>query len=88
MIVVELFKVPILFLFGYLLGSIPFGYLVVKIGQGLDIRASGSGNIGAANVTRTVGKGAGVLTLLLDAAKGFLAVWLTARVTTMIWGGW
>ena len=63
----------------YLLGSIPFGYLVVKIGQGRDIRASGSGNIGAANVTRTVGAAAGVLTLILDAAKGFLAVWIAAR---------
>jgi glycerol-3-phosphate acyltransferase PlsY len=65
----------------YFLGSIPFGYLVVKFGQGRDIRAAGSGNIGAANVTRTVGKGAGVLTLLLDAAKGWLAVWLAARLT-------
>ena len=63
----------------YLLGSIPFGYLIVKVLEGRDIRSAGSGNIGAANVTRTVGKGAGVLTLLLDAAKGFLAVWLAAR---------
>ncbi len=65
----------------YVLGSIPFGYLIVKLGQGRDIRASGSGNIGAANVTRTVGKGAGVLTLLLDAAKGYLAVWIAMRFT-------
>jgi glycerol-3-phosphate acyltransferase PlsY len=62
----------------YLLGSIPFGYLIVKLLEGRDIRASGSGNIGAANVTRTVGKGAGVVTLLLDAAKGFVAVWLAS----------
>jgi len=66
---------------GYLLGSIPFGYLIVKLSEGRDIRASGSGNIGAANVTRTAGKGAGVLTLLLDAAKGYVAVWLAARLT-------
>ena len=63
----------------YLLGSIPFGYLVVKFAHGRDIRAAVSGNIGAANVTRTIGKGWGVLTLVLDAAKGFLAVWLASR---------
>lgn len=72
---------PLLLLGAYLLGSIPFGYLIVKFRQGRDIRAAGSGNIGAANVTRSVGKGAGVLTLLLDAAKGYLAVWLAARIT-------
>jgi glycerol-3-phosphate acyltransferase PlsY len=66
---------------GYLLGSIPFGYLIVKLGQGRDIRAAGSGNIGAANVTREVGTAAGVATLLLDAAKGYLAVWLAAHFT-------
>ncbi len=65
----------------YFLGAIPFGYVVVKLGHGRDVRAGGSGNIGAANVTRTVGKGAGVLTLLLDAAKGWLAVWLAAQLT-------
>lgn len=65
----------------YLLGSIPFGYLIVKLREGRDIRAAGSGNIGAANVTRTAGKGAGVLTLLLDAAKGYAAVWLAAWFT-------
>jgi len=65
--------------FAYLLGSIPFGYLIVKFGQGRDIRNAGSGNIGAANVARNVGVGAGVLTLLLDAAKGYLAVWVASR---------
>lgn len=63
----------------YLLGSIPFGYLIVKVREGRDIRASGSGNIGATNVARSAGPVAGVLTLLLDAGKGFLAVWLTAK---------
>jgi glycerol-3-phosphate acyltransferase PlsY len=58
----------------YLLGSIPFGLLVVKALGGPDIRAIGSGNIGAANVTRNAGKFAGVLTLLLDAGKGYAAV--------------
>ena len=64
----------------YVLGSIPFGFLIAKA-RGLgDIRSAGSGNIGAANVTRVVGRGAGLLTLALDAAKGYLAVWLAARL--------
>jgi len=63
----------------YLLGSIPFGYLIVKVREGRDIRASGSGNIGATNVARTAGPVAGVVTLLLDLAKGYLAVWLAAK---------
>lgn len=58
----------------YLLGSIPFGYLLVKIFRGQDIRATGSGNIGATNVARSGAKGLGILTLLLDALKGFVAV--------------
>jgi glycerol-3-phosphate acyltransferase PlsY len=65
----------------YLLGAIPFGYLVVKLSTGKDVRASGSGNIGATNVLRTTGKGLGVLTLLLDIAKGFAAVWIAAALT-------
>src|ERR1700683_668427 len=65
----------------YLLGSIPFGLLVVKAQGGPDIRSTGSGNIGAANVARSAGALAGVLTLLLDAGKGYLAVWLAARGT-------
>jgi acyl phosphate:glycerol-3-phosphate acyltransferase len=65
----------------YLLGSIPFGLVVVKILGGRDIREVGSGNIGAANVTRNAGRFAGILTLLFDAGKGYLAVWLAARMT-------
>ena len=65
----------------YALGSIPFGLLIVKARGGPDIRAVGSGNIGAANVSRNAGSFAGILTLLLDAAKGYLAVWLAARWT-------
>ena len=65
----------------YLLGSIPFGFLIVKAWGGSDIRAEGSGNIGAANVARNAGKLAGVVTLLLDAAKGYLAVWIAAKWT-------
>lgn len=60
----------------YLLGAIPFGYLLVKWKTGLDVRAAGSGNIGATNVMRTTGRVAGITTLLLDIAKGFAAVWL------------
>lgn len=63
----------------YLLGTIPFGLLITRLAGGGDIRAAGSGNIGATNVTRVLGLGGGVLTLLLDAAKGYFAVWLAAR---------
>lgn len=62
----------------YLLGSIPFGFLIVKA-RGSDIRQEGSGNIGAANVARNAGAVAGILTLLLDAAKGYAAVFIAGR---------
>jgi len=62
----------------YLLGSIPFGYLIVRLVTGEDVRASGSGNIGATNVARK-SPVLGIATLLLDAAKGMAAVYL-ARV--------
>lgn len=65
----------------YLLGSIPFGYLIVRMSGGGDVRRHGSGNIGATNVARVGGKLLGLLTLLLDTAKGYLAVWLAAVVT-------
>lgn len=60
--------------FAYLLGSIPFGYLIVRSTQGADIRDTGSGGTGATNVSRRAGKTAGVLTLVLDALKGAAAV--------------
>src|SRR5436305_14063843 len=60
----------------YLLGSIPFGYLLVRIFRGQDIRQTGSGNIGATNVARSGAKGLGIATLALDALKGALAVFL------------
>ena len=59
----------------YLLGSIPFGYILVRLVRGQDVRQSGSGNIGATNVARTSPL-LGILTLVLDAAKGSAAVWL------------
>ena len=60
----------------YLLGSIPFGYLLVKFFRGEDIRLSGSGSTGATNVARSGAMGLGILTLILDASKGLLAVGL------------
>jgi acyl phosphate:glycerol-3-phosphate acyltransferase len=63
----------------YLLGSIPWGLLITRIFGQADIRQAGSGNIGAANVTRVAGPAAGILTLFLDAGKGYAAVWLAAH---------
>jgi glycerol-3-phosphate acyltransferase PlsY len=64
----------------YLLGSIPFGYLLVRIFRHEDIRATGSGNIGATNVARSGAKGLAILTLVLDALKGFFAVVIAQRI--------
>lgn len=71
----------------YLLGSIPFGYLLVRIFRKQDIRSTGSGNIGATNVARSGGKGLGILTLLLDLSKGIAAVEL-AYFTAAHSAGW
>jgi glycerol-3-phosphate acyltransferase PlsY len=64
----------------YLLGSIPFGYLLVRIFRNEDIRAQGSGNIGATNVARSGAKGLGLATLLLDLGKAYLAVMIARRI--------
>jgi glycerol-3-phosphate acyltransferase PlsY len=61
---------------GYGLGSIPFGLILTRLTGAGDLRTIGSGNIGATNVLRTGRKGLAAATLLLDMAKGFLAVWL------------
>ena len=66
----------------YLIGGIPFGYLVVKWKTGADVRAAGSGNIGATNVLRTTGRAAAIVTLLLDIAKGSFALWLADKLTS------
>jgi glycerol-3-phosphate acyltransferase PlsY len=68
-------------LLAYLLGAIPFGYLLVKWKTGADVRSAGSGNTGATNVLRTAGKVQGIATLLLDIGKGYAAVWIAGRLT-------
>src|SRR5271168_5507510 len=68
----------------YLLGSIPFGFLLVRIFRKEDIRTVGSGNIGATNVIRSGARGLGALTFLLDAAKGYVAVF----AAHWHFGGW
>jgi len=68
--------------YSYLLGSIPFGYILVRVFRGRDVRQTGSGNIGATNVSRT-SPALGALTLLLDALKGLTAV----AVTRMLFPG-
>src|ERR1035437_1383744 len=64
----------------YLIGSIPFGYLLVRIFRNEDIREQGSGNIGATNVARSGAKGLGVATLLLDLGKAYLAVIIARHI--------
>ena len=74
-------------LISYLLGSIPFGYILVRVAEGADIRKTGSGNIGATNVYRK-SRWAGVATLLLDAGKGYLAVFIAALINgDGVWTG-
>jgi len=65
----------------FLVGGIPFGYLLVRWKTGEDVRAKGSGNIGATNVLRTTGRGIAVATLLLDIAKGVFSVWLADKLS-------
>jgi glycerol-3-phosphate acyltransferase PlsY len=61
---------------GYLCGSLPWGLWLGRAFKGVDVRTLGSGNLGATNVYRSLGRGIGVATLLLDIAKGALPVWL------------
>src|ERR1051325_4044937 len=69
-----------LLLAAYLIGSIPFSYLVVRAFAGADIRQHGSRNVGATNVARSFGKTPGVIALLLDIAKGYLAVFVARMI--------
>ena len=64
----------------YLAGSIPTGYIVGRLMKGIDIRNFGSGNMGATNVVRVLGKGPGILTLVIDMIKGLVAVLWIARL--------
>jgi glycerol-3-phosphate acyltransferase PlsY len=77
------FSLPLLLvpLVAYFLGSIPFGLILAKLFGGTDVRQKGSGNIGATNVARVVGPLAGILTLILDVAKGAAAVLLAERLS-------
>jgi glycerol-3-phosphate acyltransferase PlsY len=72
----------------YLFGSIPTGYLLVRIFRKQDIRTVGSGNIGATNVLRSGGKGLGAATFVLDALKGCTAVWLGALLAAPMLPTW
>ena len=67
-------RLVVVFIIAYLIGSIPFGYLIVRATGGGDVRETGSGGTGATNVSRRAGKIAGVFTLVLDALKGFIAI--------------
>lgn len=75
----------LILIIAYLIGSIPFGYLIVRKTSGGDIRQTGSGGTGATNVSRRAGKVAGILTLLLDAAKGAAAVLIAQNVSGSDW---
>lgn len=68
----------------YMIGSIPFGYLIVRMSGAGDVRETGSGGTGATNVSRRSGKAAGILTLILDAAKGAIVV----VIATWLSDGW
>ena len=67
----------------YLLGAVPFGLLVAKM-HGVDIRSKGSGNIGATNVFRVIGKGWGIFTLVLDALKGFIPAFVFPMISSRL----
>ena len=67
-------------LFSFMLGSLPTGYLLVRLVRGMDVRKIGSGNIGATNVARAIGPGGWVTTVLLDAGKGATAVVVAGRL--------
>lgn len=67
----------------YLLGSIPFGYILVRVFQGVDVRSIGSGNIGATNVARSGGKKLAIATFVLDAFKGWLPVFIVLHTSSI-----
>lgn len=78
---VSFFAIPV----AYLIGSIPFGYLIVKLTGRGDVRETGSGGTGATNVSRRAGKRAGVVTLILDALKGVVAMVVATMMVNPNW---
>ena len=84
-----MFRPLLVVIVAYLLGSIPFGYLIVRSKEGADIRETGSGGTGATNVSRRAGKAAGIYTLVLDALKGAVAVvWAVVLVGSSSRAAW
>jgi glycerol-3-phosphate acyltransferase PlsY len=77
-------EIALVCMLAYLLGSIPFGVVLAKLRR-VDLSQHGSGNIGATNVTRALGKTAGILTLLGDCGKGYLAVWIAGQLLETQW---
>ncbi len=73
-------------LIGFAFGSVPFGYLLVRLTTGADVRQTGSGNIGATNVARALGAKGGAVTLVLDAAKGAAGVYVAAYIGVALFG--
>jgi glycerol-3-phosphate acyltransferase PlsY len=73
-----------LLVFAYALGALPLSYVMARRWAGVDLHEAGSGNVGATNVIRTTGWPLGVLVLVLDIAKGALAVWIAARVSAAV----
>lgn len=80
MIVLEVLAFAVLFCLAYLVGSIPFGLIVSKVFYRVDVRQHGSGNVGATNVFRVLGKKAGVVVMVLDIMKGYLPAALAAAL--------
>lgn len=78
-------RLVLVVIIAYLIGSIPFGYLIVRATGGGDVRETGSGGTGATNVSRRAGKAAGIITLILDAAKGALAVIIVRSMWNADW---
>lgn len=72
--------IALILILSFLTGSIPTAYLISKIFYGIDIRNQGSGNPGAANVWRTIGKKAGIITFTIDVLKGFLPVFICKKI--------
>jgi acyl phosphate:glycerol-3-phosphate acyltransferase len=73
-------RLVLVVIIAYLIGSIPFGYLIVRATSGGDVRETGSGGTGATNVSRRAGKAAGIITLILDALKGFIAIAIARKL--------